>query len=319
MGVMSVMRMRTTRCIVSAVALWTVGCASSPSSPFSSGRSEPIDAEARRLMRRESVQGLALAVIDGGQVVHVAAYGQRNVERDLPLTTDTVMYGASLTKTAFAYMVLQLVDEGRLDLDASVADLLPRPLPEYEDYTDLAGDERWRALTPRILLTHTSGFANFRWLEDDQTPALPLTAGHAATATRARASTSCSSSSRGARARRRQGDADARLRPLRHDPHQHDVARRTSRRTSPTATARTARWSRTTSAARERRGLDGHHHRRPGAAVGRHRARRRAQRRIARRTGAAAAADRLGAPVPDPADRTTRATPRSVSRPAWAW
>lgn len=77
------------------------------------------------------------------------------------------MYGASLTKTAFTYLVMQLVDEGRLNLDASIADLLPRPLPEYDDYHDLAGAVHWRALTPRILLSHTSGFANFRWLEDD--------------------------------------------------------------------------------------------------------------------------------------------------------
>lgn len=113
---------------------------------------------------------MALAVIQNGRIVHVAAYGHR--ARGLSLTTDTIMYGASLTKTAFTYMLLQLVDEGKLDLDASVADLLPRPLPEYDsedyDYTDLAGDDRWRALTPRILLTHTSGFANFRWLEPDK-------------------------------------------------------------------------------------------------------------------------------------------------------
>jgi CubicO group peptidase (beta-lactamase class C family) len=119
-------------------------------------------------MTGEGVQGMAVAVIEDGTVAHVAAYGRRSVERDLPLTPDTVMYGASLTKTAFACMVLQLVDEGKLSLDASVADLLPRPLSEYEDYTDLAGDERWRALTPRVLLTHTSGFANFRWLEADK-------------------------------------------------------------------------------------------------------------------------------------------------------
>jgi CubicO group peptidase (beta-lactamase class C family) len=79
-----------------------------------------------------------------------------------------VMYGASLTKAAFAYMMLQLVDEGRLDLDASIADLLPKPLPEYEGYASLRGDERWRALTPRILLTHHSGFANLRFFEPDR-------------------------------------------------------------------------------------------------------------------------------------------------------
>ncbi|HZD23666.1 MAG TPA: serine hydrolase domain-containing protein, partial [Acidimicrobiia bacterium] len=125
-----------------------------------------IDSTARVLLQREHVQGLALAVIDNGAVVHVAAYGIRNATRD-PLTTETIMYGASLTKTAFVYLVMQLVDEGRLNLDASIADLLPRPLPEYDDYHDLSGDERWTALTLRILLTHTSGFANFRWLEDD--------------------------------------------------------------------------------------------------------------------------------------------------------
>jgi CubicO group peptidase (beta-lactamase class C family) len=148
-------------------ACGTLGCAGARQGAV------PVDAAAlrpavERLMARERVEGLALAVIDRGKVAHVEAFGRRSRERDLPLTTSTVMYGASLTKTAFAYMVMQLVDEGRLDLDASVADLLPKPLPRYEEFTDLANDERWRALTPRILLTHTSGFANFRWLEPDR-------------------------------------------------------------------------------------------------------------------------------------------------------
>ncbi|MDX2261105.1 MAG: serine hydrolase domain-containing protein [Gemmatimonadales bacterium] len=127
-----------------------------------------IDSAAMALMARDSVQGMALAVIEDGQIVHVAAHGWRNAARKLPLDTATIMYGASLTKAAVGYLALQLVDEGTLDLDASIATLLPKPLPEYEDFRDLAGDERWRALTPRILLNHASGFANFRWLEPDQ-------------------------------------------------------------------------------------------------------------------------------------------------------
>lgn len=149
------------------ILLTLAGCATLPSTPHT--RDAPaIDAEALRLMAAENVQGMSLAVIEEGKVVYVAAYGWRSVERGLPLTTDTVMYGASLTKTAFAFMLLQLVDEGRLSLDDPIAELLPRPLPEYDDFKDLAGDERWRALTPRILLNHASGFANFRWLEADQ-------------------------------------------------------------------------------------------------------------------------------------------------------
>lgn len=148
-----------------AAPLLLGGCATRPA-----GQATPdplkIDGTVRALMRRDQVEGLALAVIINGEVAVVAAYGVRNAAGD-PLTTETIMYGASLTKTAFTYMVMQLVDEGRLNLDASIADLLPRPLPEYDDYHDLAGDPRWKDLTMRILLTHTSGFANFRWLEDD--------------------------------------------------------------------------------------------------------------------------------------------------------
>ncbi len=127
-----------------------------------------VDVEVRRLMQEQDVVGLALAVIDEGRVVHVGAYGWRNREKQLPLTPLTVMYGASLTKAAFGYMVMQLVDEGRIDLDTPIDHYLPKPLTEYEDYADLKGDERWRRLTPRIILNHTTGFANFRWLEPDR-------------------------------------------------------------------------------------------------------------------------------------------------------
>ncbi len=127
-----------------------------------------VDATVRQLMQANDVKGLALGLIHDGRVVYVQAYGMRDVENALPLETNTIMYGASLTKGAFAYIVMQLVDEGRLDLDRSIADYLPKPLPDYEDYADLRGDERWRRLTPRMLLSHTSGFPNLRVLEDDQ-------------------------------------------------------------------------------------------------------------------------------------------------------
>jgi CubicO group peptidase (beta-lactamase class C family) len=128
---------------------------------------EAIDSAAAELMARESVQGLAVAVIDSGRVASVSTYGYRNVERKLPLTPRTVMYGASLTKAAIAYLVLQYVDEGKLSLDDSLPSLLPKPLPEYEDYAAFV-DPRWRALTLRRILNHTTGFANFRWLEPDR-------------------------------------------------------------------------------------------------------------------------------------------------------
>ena len=127
-----------------------------------------IETDALRMMREAGVEGLAMAVINDGQVVFLRSWGRRNVDRNLPLQIDTVMYGASLTKLAFAYMVMQLVDEGRVDLDRSIAAYLPKPLPEYDFYEALKADERWRKLTARILLSHSSGLANFAFLEPDQ-------------------------------------------------------------------------------------------------------------------------------------------------------
>jgi CubicO group peptidase (beta-lactamase class C family) len=123
-------------------------------------------------MRAAGARGLALAVIDAGQPVLVRAWGERNAKGD-KLDTATVMYGASLTKTVFAYTVMQLVDEGRLKLDQPLAGYLPQPLPEYGNlpayghWGDLAGDERWRRITPRVVLTHATGFANFAFDEPD--------------------------------------------------------------------------------------------------------------------------------------------------------
>ena len=73
-------------------------------------------------MTRTQAKGMAVAVIDRGKVGYVQAYGIRNAKGD-PLTTDTVMYGASLTKTVFAYTVMQLVDQRKLALDTPLKDV----------------------------------------------------------------------------------------------------------------------------------------------------------------------------------------------------
>lgn len=128
-----------------------------------------IDTEVAKAMAATGAQGLAVAVIEDGRVAYVQAFGKRNAKGD-PLTADTVMYGASLTKSVFAYTVLQLADEGIIDLDAPISTYLKKPLPEYAGFDDAyapwntLADERWRKITPRILLTHSSGFANFYWL-----------------------------------------------------------------------------------------------------------------------------------------------------------
>ena len=147
------------------LALLLAACATHPPSPATAKplRGEALDHRVEQLMKAANVPGLAIAIIEDGKVTYLHAYGERDTAQHLPLQTDTVMYAASLTKMAFGYALMGLVDEHRLDLDASIAADLPKPLPAYEKYADLAGDDRWKALTPAILLSHRSGFANFRF------------------------------------------------------------------------------------------------------------------------------------------------------------
>ena len=127
-----------------------------------------IDATMTRLMKAAEVTGAAIAVFHNGKVELLKAYGFRDKEKNLPLTVDSVMSAASISKVAFAYLAMELVDDGVLDLDKPVYQYLPKPLPDYPKYSDLANDPRYKRITARMLLSHTSGFANWRWMEDDR-------------------------------------------------------------------------------------------------------------------------------------------------------
>ncbi|OYX38390.1 MAG: serine hydrolase [Sphingomonas sp. 32-62-10] len=140
--------------------------------PADARRFAPLDLAVRTAMTKTGARGLAITVIERGKPVFVRTYGARNAS-GAPLDPNTIMYGASITKAVFAYTVMQLVDEGKIDLDRPLATYLAKPLPDYgnlDDYGnwgDLAGDDRWQRITARMVLTHSTGFANFSFLEPD--------------------------------------------------------------------------------------------------------------------------------------------------------
>jgi CubicO group peptidase (beta-lactamase class C family) len=131
-------------------------------------KSTEIDASVMRLMKAAEVPGVGLALLNDGRVAYLKAYGVRDKEKNLPLTVDSVMSGASFTKVVFAYLVLQLAGAGTLDLDKPVHQYLPKPLPEYPNYADLVNDPLYKRITARMLLSHTSGFPNWRAFEEDR-------------------------------------------------------------------------------------------------------------------------------------------------------
>ena len=129
--------------------------------------SAEIDATVTRLMQAAEVTGVGVAIFNHNKIVYLKAYGVRDKEKNFPLTPDSVMTAASLSKSAFATVVMQLVEQGVLDLDKPVYQYLPKPLPEYRFYHDLANDPRYKQITMRMLLDHTSGFPNWRSFNDD--------------------------------------------------------------------------------------------------------------------------------------------------------
>ena len=106
------------------------------------------------LMKKNKVPGVSIAVICGGKTTWVHGFGVKNAKIGQPVTAETVFEAASLSKPVFAYGVLKLVDDGKMGLDTPLTVYLPKPYIE--------GDERLSKITARIVLSHRTGFPNWR-------------------------------------------------------------------------------------------------------------------------------------------------------------
>ncbi|MCZ6755376.1 MAG: serine hydrolase [Gemmatimonadetes bacterium] len=135
---------------------WLVGLAVAVGflSPGDSSAQDGVGQHVLELLRVSDVPGLQLTIIEGGALGWTRGYGVRNSDTMEPVDGETVFEAASLSKPVFAYVVLQLVDAGVVDLD--------RPLVEYYQYPDLAHDDRTAQVTARLVLSHSSGLPNWR-------------------------------------------------------------------------------------------------------------------------------------------------------------
>ena len=108
-----------------------------------------------QLLTDADVPGLSIALLRDGELVWHRGFGVRNSVTKEPITDDTIFEAASLSKPVFAYAVLKLVESGKLDLDT--------PLNKYLPGTyDVGEDARLSQVTARRVLSHTTGFPNWR-------------------------------------------------------------------------------------------------------------------------------------------------------------
>ena len=115
---------------------------------------EALDRVLKAYLDYYKIPGISVAVIKDSKVVYHRGLGVKNTLTQEPVTDDTVFEAASMTKPVCAYIVLRLVDRGILKLDT--------PLYTYLPYEDIAYDDRYKLITARMVLTHRSGFPNWR-------------------------------------------------------------------------------------------------------------------------------------------------------------
>ncbi|WP_200975492.1 serine hydrolase [Echinicola sp. 20G] len=131
---------------------------------------EMLDTNIERLKSAANVHGLAITIVTKDSVLFQKAYGSRNLKKKQALQTTHNFYAASLSKPLFAYIVMKLTDLGMLDLDRPLVEYLEKPLTSYsfqqsyEGYEALKGDDRYKQITARMCLSHTTGFPNWRYI-----------------------------------------------------------------------------------------------------------------------------------------------------------
>ncbi|HET6255322.1 MAG TPA: serine hydrolase [Puia sp.] len=137
--------------------------AQQPAMPPAKEAIHKLETDIPVLLEKSDVPGMSIALIRDGRLVWSKGFGVSNAVTKKPVTTHTIFEAASLSKPVFAYAVLRLVDEGKLNLDT--------PLNKYlgNNY-DVVGDERINLITARHVLSHTSGFPN--WRDNDRTKTL---------------------------------------------------------------------------------------------------------------------------------------------------
>jgi len=122
----------------------------------------PLEKILPQMLDSAEVPGLAIAIVENGKPVWMRGFGFKNAATKAPVIESTIFQAASLSKPVFAYAVHKLVEEGKFDLDQPLLEYVPQAYFEAAFLKRPLDDERMRRLTARMVLSHTTGFPNWR-------------------------------------------------------------------------------------------------------------------------------------------------------------
>ena len=136
---------------------------------YNSASAKKIDQFIESYQDYFQIPGVSLALIKDGKVIYHKTYGVKNSITNEKVDSNTLFEAASVTKPVFSFAVQRLAERGVINLD--------KPLYQYLPYPDIEYDERYKLITARHVLTHRTGFPNWRWMNDDQKLDLKFTPG----------------------------------------------------------------------------------------------------------------------------------------------
>jgi methyl acetate hydrolase len=130
-----------------------------------------VDAVLHNAVVKGDVPGVVAAATDRGGTIYEGGFGERVLGSGIAMTTDTVGWIASMTKALTGTAAMQLVEQGRLELDRAAADWVPelaeiQVLEGFDDAGQPLTRPPRRPITLRHLLTHTAGFSYEIWSEE---------------------------------------------------------------------------------------------------------------------------------------------------------
>src|SRR6202048_2082019 len=130
-----------------------------------------IDQVLRQKSDAKEIPGVVAMAANSKEVIYQGAYGKRALSKGAAMTTDSVVWIASMSKAITAAAGMQLVEQGKLSLDAPIGKVLPDlAAPQVLEGFDAKGEPKLRAaknpITLRHLMTHTAGFAYDMWNGD---------------------------------------------------------------------------------------------------------------------------------------------------------
>lgn len=119
-------------------------------------QTQPLTEAISRILEEKQIPGITYTYLKDGKIKDSFALGKAN-DKNQSINQETVFSGASLSKPVFAYLIMQLVDEGLINLDT--------PLSEYYKYPDIQDEPNHTLVTAKMVLSHTSGLPNWRTKE----------------------------------------------------------------------------------------------------------------------------------------------------------